>query len=698
MEARLQQSSPDAERGSAPLEYLFVRADTMAIVTARLNQDDRIQFVPDPAPLEALEQHCAEVRDKVPHVSLGLTGLPILEFAEMKTSERDMTWASVFSLLGVSLLFWAGFGGWRYPMLGIAALLIGIAWTCGYLTLAVGHLNILSMSFGVILIGLGIDFAIHYVARYQHEAAHRSAATLGDTAHLRHVLDATAAHVGPPLLAGGITTSLAFFATAATEFRGVAELGLIAGGGVLICTAATLLMMPSLIWITNSWHGHLRQPTALLPIHRLLRPLWDHPRTITLVSLTVTLLLAVGATRVKFDHNLLKLQAENLESVQWERRLLTQTDRSTWFAVSLAIDPSEARSRRAAFERLPSVSRVEEIASLMPTDISEKQPWIQQIADDLAAVSDAPPSVQPLSDESFATDSLSQFAHQRVPTLPLRAGGESDRSPTEQVNVSRATLATKIWHHLRQLRATANPTPPTMEDIPAELRTRFLGRSGTHLLRVFAAGNPWESDTLAEFVRDIESVDAQITGHPVQAFYASRQMERSYYRAAVISAVLVGFVLYLDLRHIGLSLLAAIPTCAGMVQMFGLMGWLGIPLNPANVIVLPLVIGIGIDDGIHVMHAFRAGWAIGDRGQGSLGASTTNGIVLTSLTSMIGFGSLMLANHQGLQGLGRVVTLGIACCLAVSTITLPCLLSLLASRRNHDAPNQPIACNQNRLK
>ena len=203
-----------------------------------------------------------------------------------------------------------------------------------------------------------------------------------------------------------------------------------------------------------------------------------------------------------------------------------------------------------------------------------------------------------------------------------------------------------------------------------------MGRDGKQALHVYARGDAWEMEQLDRFVREIEQVDPQVTGHPVQAYYASQQMETSYYRAAGIAACVVGVVLLWDLKHLHAAALAAVPTVLGLIQLFGLMGFLQIPLNPANIIVLPLIIGIGIDDGIHVMHDFLAG-----RMSTGLGQAATAGILLTSLTSMIGFGSLIMAHHEGLRSLGRVATLGIACCLLTSTITLPCLLGLIARQR-----------------
>jgi hypothetical protein len=245
-------------------------------------------------------------------------------------------------------------------------------------------------------------------------------------------------------------------------------------------------------------------------------------------------------------------------------------------------------------------------------------------------------------------------------------------------------LAAATLHQLQTLREVAEPAAPTLEDLPPALRDRFVGKTGRCLLRIYARGNVWDMDALTQFVRDVESVDPQVTGHPVQTYYSSRQMQASYLHAAIYSLLAVGIVLMLDFRSVRVSLLAMLPMACGVVQMFGLLGWLEIPLNPANLIVLPLILGIGIDDGVHVMHDY-----LRTTGRYRVGNSTATAIVLTTATTMVGFGSMMIAHHQGLRSLGQVLSLGMGCCLLTSLITLPAVLAVLSAQRP-SAAQEPV--------
>ena len=597
--------------------YVTSNQNRVGIIALRLITRTQ-SFVPDDEPIVELKSILAAAGATHPNVEFGLTGIPILEYAEMKTSEDDMRRASILSLVSVAILFWAGFGTLRYPMAGVAVLLMGLAWTFGYVSVTVGHLNILSVSFGVILIGLGIDFSLHYIARYcELRRKQPNVAT---------ALGKTAGSKGTAILTGAVTTAAAFMSTGWTEFRGVAELGWIAGGGILLCLVATICMLPALLMCID--RRDFTDGVRMLELDQLFAPIWRQRWQVIATGSVLTLFLASGLTRITYDHNLLNLQAENLPSVQWEKRLLTETDRSTWFAISIAEDPQEIARRKAEFLSLDTVERVEEVSNLTEIDnVAQRVHHIQSIRNAVETALSQPPD-------------------------------DTDAHRTHQLE------------QLQAIQRVANPSPPSVSDLPKEICTRFIGQTGKQMLRVFARGNVWQMEQLDKFMKQIQSVDAFVTGEPVQAYYGSRQMRSSYLRAATGSAVAVLLILLWDLRDPRRVLLAALPTTLGIIQLFGLMGLLEIPLNPANIIVLPLIIGIGIDDGVHVVHDLRQG----QLERTGLSQATVTGIVLTSLTSMIGFGSLMLANHEGLKSLGRIATLGIACCLVTSTVLLPCIV------------------------
>lgn len=653
-------------------EWLLSDDGHMGFALVRIR---RINGVPDPQRLAALRDVQRQVADSHPYVRIGLTGVPVLEHDEMSHSQADMGLSSALSIVGVGVLFAATFGGLRHSLAALACLAIGMGWTMGYITLGVGHLNILSVAFGAILIGLGIDFSVHVLSHYL-DSRHRGV-------EIQPALEDAIRQVGPGIVTGGLTTALAFATASLTDFVGVAELGLIAGGGVLLCMLATLLVLPPLFWWAD--HGGRGPLPPPLPAGVLCRVANRAPLRTALVFALLTAGAATGLPRVYYDHNLLNLQARGVESVQWEHELARSAGRSVWFALVLARDDDELARVTRDCERLPSVERTESLAPLLYHPDPRRERALQAIRDWSAGlafppagnVSETPPPelvgrvAGALGQLRLAASGHGELAA-AAEHLALRLETPDGSTLAGRLEDYQRVAVRELQADLLKLSAAVRAAPPTVDELPPELASRYIGNDGTRLLRVYARGSIWDMDALSQFVGELEGVAPQCTGHPVQTYYASRQMQRGYLHAAIYSLLAVGAVLMLDLRSIRQSLLAMLPMGLGLLQLLGLLGLLGIPLNAANMIVLPLILGIGIDDGVHVMHDWRH--QLGERYR--MSNSTAAAVVLTSATTMVGFGSMMVARHQGLRSLGQVLTLGVFCCLINSLFVLPALLAV----------------------
>jgi predicted RND superfamily exporter protein len=232
--------------------------------------------------------------------------------------------------------------------------------------------------------------------------------------------------------------------------------------------------------------------------------------------------------------------------------------------------------------------------------------------------------------------------------------------------------AGELLTRLHALAGVADPEPPQLDDLPPSLVERFVGSSGRHLLKIYGRGDIWNFDALERFVKDVRAVDPRATGNPLQAYEASLEMKRSYEQAAIYSLIVILAVLWLDFRSIVHSLLAALPLALGMAQTLGLMGLVGIDLNPANLIGIPLILGIAVDYGVHIVHD-----ALERPGPYRISASTANSVLVDALTTILGFGALMVASHKGLESLGRVLTLGVTTCTITSLVLLPAILTLV---------------------
>ncbi|MEM9701878.1 MAG: MMPL family transporter, partial [Planctomycetota bacterium] len=348
-------------------------------------------------------------------VEVSVTGVPALEIDEVRRGRADMLRAGAVAFGAVGLLLLIGFRGVKHPTLALFVLAVGLAWSFGFTTFAVGHLNILSVSFAVILIGLGIDFGIHYLARYlQHR---------GEGLNLEDALCETSAGVGVGIITAAVTTALAFFCATFTRFLGVAELGIIAGGGVLLCAMATFICLPALIALADEH----------VPAKRLPKPIgfgWlrigtsRFPAIVTVLGFAAVIGIGLQAVRVdgvgagsklRFDHNLLALRPGDAESADGRERLRDAGGPSLLYAVALADSEEHARDLAKQFEELPTVARVEDLARRLPGgDRSETSAGIARVRNQLAAIGSGariaqlpPPGP---SDFGRRADSLRKFA------------------------------------------------------------------------------------------------------------------------------------------------------------------------------------------------------------------------------------------------------------------------------------------------
>jgi hopanoid biosynthesis associated RND transporter like protein HpnN len=640
----------------------------------------------------------ADVAPRYPGVTLGLTGLPVLESDEMAISDVDSTRASWLALVGVAILYFLVYRGFRYPVLTVGALVIGTTWALGWATLTVGHLNILSATFAVMLIGLG-DYGVLWVAQYDEQRK------LGYTAHA--AMQYTASHAGPSVLVAAFGTALAFFATMLADFKAVAELGWIAGCGVLFCAAACLTVLPATLTLLDRWRSG-REPRGYQPSRAgigssyqsldpptvvpfpvpFLPSIAGRPR-LALAAGAVLLLGCIGsAAQLSYDHNLLHLQARGTDSVAWEHKLIARAAGATWDAVSIAHTREEAMALRAKYEALPAVGKVVEVASLLPEAQERKLPAIAAIHARLAGLPPKDRLPAPSGSDPGAVKELAARAAQLAGpgTLLERSASDLARAVSDVPN-PRAALAefdrrsaADLADQLQALKGVSRPAPITVNDVPPELRERFIGASGEYLVRAFARDSLWDFDALQEFTAAAQTVDPEATGKSFRTLEGLRQMKYGFEWAGLYALGAIVLVLALDFRRTSGVLLGLFPVGVGVIFTLGLMALCGLTLNPANTIALPLIVGVGVDNGVHVLHDYRAR----DRRRPyRLSAATGRGVLVAGLTTVLGFGTMLIARHEGMASLGLALTIGVSCCMVAALVLLPALLHLRDRARLH---------------
>jgi hypothetical protein len=403
---------------------------------------------------------------------------------------------------------------------------------------------------------------------------------------------------------------------------------------------------------------------------------------------------------VKTDFNLLRLQSDRTESVMWARRIFDSTKHSLLNGELMAASLDEVERKTAALSRLPSVERVDSVLSVLPAEQDAKsrvlatlRPFLvdtalQRVAAESFDLEALRATLQRIaakleSDDEALADSPSQRQLHEVRQLIaaiLRRTALVDKSEVQQaLSAFESDVVADLDVKLTVLRHNLWAGPVTLSDLPLELRARYVGKTGKFRLFVFPAEDIWEHHALAQFVTDLIAVDADAIGAPVTNFAYIQAIKEGYEKAGVLALIGIVLLTLLTFRAVQPTLLALIPLVVGAVWTLGLMALFQVQFNLANIIAIPLIIGIGVDSGILIVHRF---WVEQEHGGkvSPLIRSTGRAITLSSLTEIVGFCSLLIASHRGIYSLGLLVTLGLGSVLIASVTTLPSLLAVLGTR------------------
>jgi len=668
----------------------FAKAGKQQILTV-LPLRTAVGFVPGGAAIEAVRAEVAKLK-KLPEfkgVTVGLTGSPVLENEEMATSQKDITLATVISLALTVVLLLVAFRGILNVIAAMVSLLVAISVSFGFATASVGHLNILSMVFAIMLIGIGIEYGIQLVLRYQEElrlgAPELEAISIGLNRNVWAIVMAAA------------TVAAAFLTFVFTDFKGIAELGIIAAGGVAICVLVTFTVLPAvLVLLARRRH---RKPVSAKPNldveERGIYFIFRHPKSVIAGTVVLCLAALYPLSQISFDYNLMNLQAKGLESVTYAYKLMRSKENAGYFAVVTANTRAEVAAKTRALEALPTVDHVVSVDSFVPDHQPEKLAELAAIGKELDAIKpgayeeDLSLMELPTVFENFrnATVKLKdKLAAQRRPEQKQVAGflavldkffagleKERDRNAVGMLKDFQGGMLGDLPQKIALLKESLNARPVTEADVPRELSSRFVGKTGKYMLQVAPKGEIFDLKPLKAFITDVRRVAPHATGEPVMVYESMTIMRDAYQRAFVYAFIAIVGILLVTFRSIKFALIGLVPLVIGILFMVAGMWLFGISFNSANVIVMPLILGIAVDSGIYIINRFR-------REDGSPAAvilsSTGLGVLLNTLTIMASFGALMVARHQGVFSIGAVMSLGMLACQVAFMVVLPAVLRL----------------------
>ncbi len=610
-------------------------------------------------------------------VKVRLTGSVVLSDEEFASIADGAALNSAVALLLVGFVLWLALKKARIISAVFVNLMVGLVLTAAVGLWMVGTLNPISLAFGVLFVGLGVDFGIQFSVRYRSE---RHACNDLDQALL-----ATSRGIAGPLLLATASIAAAFYSFLPTAYVGVSELGLIAGTGIIIAFATTITLLPALLTVLKPSGEH--KPigyAALAPLDRFLE---KQRNWIVGLTLAATILGLPLLADLRFDFNPLNLRPQESESVSTLLELMNDPDTTPNTIEVLKSNLAEALPIAERLRQLPEVGRVLTLQSFVPEDQDAK----------LALIDDAsfffqntlnPNQIDPeptpaetraeieklvpeLSDAARELDSPSAVQARRLASLLAALA----KAPPAALDQAQRVLIAPLKTALRQVGHLLSAERVSIDTLPPALKQLWLSPDGRALMEVSPKGDANDNAILSGFVTAVRSVEPDAAGTPVFMIEAATTMVKAFVEAGTLSVVAIALILFVALRRPIDVALTLVPLLVGIVVTLEICVLIGLKLNFANIIALPLLLGVGVAFKIYYIIAWRSG------GTNFLQSSLTRAIFFSACTTGIAFGSLWLSHHPGTSSMGKLMALSLLTTLAAAVIFQPALMATQGQTR-----------------
>lgn len=689
----------NVERAGLPPRYRFNDDRTMLLmeVAAKKNLQKLENIRPFLAELDDVKQVLAtEASD----VRIGFTGMPPMYEEEQTAILDNVVLVTILGLLGILAVFIIGFQRVALPSLAVAPLVMGVCWTLGVQAAVAPVLNLLNLLFPVLLFGLGIDFAIHLIAEYAEQRSRGAA--------IEDAMLATYETVVPGLVTGAVTTAVAFLILLGADLHALRALGFTAGVGVLMALVSMLVVLPAMLTIYDRRSGDDELlPAVEFHLLRRLGPwLFRNRYPMLAVFLVATITAAYFTPRVGFERDPFALQPEGMPATLLQGRVLEAFHVTGEPSVFFADDLKDADRIYKAALASRTIAEPISVTMALPDQQAVKAPIIERIGTALSEVAtEGEPEGRDYDEEQLA-ELKTHLARLKIAALELSAlsallyteetqdlvGQLRDQLNRVDRRVARASadrfarLDRLIQDALERsstlARAMVDNRRVTVDTLPTALTDRLRGEDGRWMVLVRANQYVFEPTFLAAHLDELYRIDPDVTGITPAATAVLDKITSDIPRLTLFTILAVALIVLLGLRSIRGTLLALIPLVVGMIWTLGLLGAVGVPLNLVSILAVPLIVGIGIDDGVHLYHRIEH--------DGDLGLALAHcgkSVVLTSLTTGIGFGSLLLSVHRGVFYLGLTTAVGILSCLVVTLFLLPALVAIFHEGILHEEPH-----------
>jgi uncharacterized protein len=600
--------------------------------------------------------------------TLRLTGDVAMQDEEFGTLAEGAALNNGLMVLAVLFILWRALRWGRLIFAVALNTAMGLAITAAVGLWMVGSLNPISVAFAVLFVGIGVDFGIQYSVRYREERFRDD--------NLVRALKASGAKASLPLALASATTAAGFYSFIPTDYRGVSELGLIAGTGMIIAFLTSITALPALLAL-------LRPPREQRTVgYAFLAPLDEfqmrNRKAIVAFALGLALVGSPLLAKVRFDYNPINLRSAKTESVAALLDMMQDPHTTPNIIEILTPSLKDADALAATLRKEPLAESVTTLSDFVPEDQGAK----------LAAIADARsllgPSLDPGKPRAPPTDAEDAQALAAAGAALIKAAGDSPQlAPLARVGAAlerlatapeparqraRALLVQPMKALLQDVRLTLEAGPVTLDSLPKELRADWIAPDGRARIEVAPVGDKNDFDRMRPFVDAILKVAPDASGAPVSILASGDTVLHAFAVAGGLALISIALLLYAALRRAGDVALTLAPLLLAGIYTMEICALIGLKLNFANIIALPLLLGLGVAFKIYYVIAWRAGSAK------LLRTGLTRAIFFSAMTTATAFGSLWMSNHPGTSSMGKLLALSLATTLCAAILFQPALM------------------------
>ena len=574
------------------------------------------------------------------------------------------------AVLGVLIILWLALRSWKIIAAVFFSLMVGLAVTAALGLVMVGSFNLISIAFFVLFVGLGVDFGIQLSVRYRTERHEH-----GD---LREALRSAARKAGDPLALAAAATAVGFFAFLPTDYRGLSELGLIAGCGMLIAFFCSITLVPAMLALLNP------PGEATAVGFQRLAPLDDFLQRHRIAVIAGTVLIVLAGTplllHLPFDFNPVNLQSPASPSVVTYRQLQRNPETSANDAEMLApsIEQADASAKRLA--ALPEVSRVLTLSSFIPDNQDRKIATLKAASQRLGSVLD-PRKPQPAPSDQEVVAAIQKTAADLSGVAGKETGSAADAArhvsdllthlSTADADVrakAAAAIVPPLIYDLDQLRKSLAPQPVTIKTLPQNLVRDWLLPDGRARIEALPKGDPNDTNVLRRFATAILRAEPTATGPAISYYESGKAVTAAFIEAGILALAAIAILLFIALRRVTDVLLTLIPLLLAGAVTLEICVLDRFALNFANIIALPLLLGVGVAFKIYYIMAWRAGKT------GLLQSTLTRAVIFSAMTNAVAFGSMWASSYPGMSSMGKMMALALLCTMAAAVLFQPVLM------------------------